>query len=68
MTKRSTGRYERTATGGEQVAAFIPHPLPPTDPPIGLDEALTTKLHAAEHALARLRLAGEMAPSLDWFI
>ena len=68
MTKRSTGRYERTATGGEQVAAFIPHPLPPTDPPISLDGALIAKLQAAEHALARLRLAGEMVPSLDWFI
>jgi len=68
VTKRSTGRYERTATGGEQVAAFIPHPLPPTDPPISLDGALMAKLHASEHALARLRLAGEMVPSLDWFI
>ena len=68
MTQRNTGRYERTSAGGEQVAAFIPHPLPPTDPPIILDGALVAKLHAAEHALARLSLAGEMVPSLDWFI
>lgn len=68
MTQRSTGRYERAATGGEQVAAFVPHPLPPADPPIRFDDALLAKLQVAEHALARLQLAGEMVPSLDWFI
>jgi len=26
---RITGRYERTRVGGEEVAAFIPEPLPP---------------------------------------
>ena len=29
MTKRITGRYERTTLGGEEVAAFIPLALPP---------------------------------------
>lgn len=68
MPKRTTGRYERTTVGGEQVAAFVPRPLPPADPPIDLDDALTDRLRAAEHALVRLELAGEMVPSLDWFI
>src|SRR5438094_77600 len=66
--KRVTGRHERTSLGGEEVAAFIPKPLPPNDPPLVLDAALTRRLRAAEHALARLELAGEMVPSVDWFI
>lgn len=31
MPKRTTGRYERTTVGGEEVAAFIPFALPPAD-------------------------------------
>jgi Fic family protein len=68
MPKRTTGRYQRTHVGGEQVAAFIPHALPPADPPIVVDVALAERLRAAEQALVRLELAGEMVPSLDWFI
>ena len=68
MTKRTTGRYERTKVGGEEVAAFIPHPLPPAKPPMPLDPALAQRVRAAEQALVRLELAGEMVPSLDWFI
>src|SRR5882672_372106 len=67
MPKRTTGRYERTTVGGEEVAAFIPHPLPPTRPRLVLD-GLGDRLRAAEQALVRLELAGEMVPSLDWFI
>jgi Fic family protein len=68
MAKRTTGRYERTTVGGEEVAAFIPHALPPTDPPVVIDAALAERLRAAEQALVRLQLAGEMVPSLDWFL
>jgi Fic family protein len=68
MPKRTTGRYERTTVGGEAIAAFVPHPLPPGDPPIVVDAALTKRLRDAEQALVRLELAGEMVPSLDWFI
>ena len=32
MPTRATGRYERTTVGGEEVAAFVPHALPPADP------------------------------------
>lgn len=67
MSKRTTGRYERSTLGGEEVAAFIPSPLPPAKPPLAL-EGLAERLRAAEQALVRLDLAGEMVPSLDWFL
>jgi Fic family protein len=66
MPPRTTGRYERARFGDEVVAAFVPAPLPPKPT---LDVArLDGRLRAAEHALARLELAGEMVPSIDWFI
>ena len=68
MSKRITGRYERTRVGGEEVAAFVPHALPPAEPPIAIDAALAERVRASEQALVRLELAGEMVPSLDWFI
>lgn len=68
MPKRTTGRYDRTTVGGEAVAAFIPLALPPANPPIAIDGVLAERLRAAEQALVRLELAGEMVPSLDWFI
>jgi Fic family protein len=68
MPKRTSGRYERTSFSGEEVAAFIPHALPPTDPPIAISLADSARLRTAEQALIRLELAGEMVPSLDWFI
>ncbi len=68
MSQRKTGTYERTTAGGEEVAAFIPAPLPPDGPPLALDGAVSEHLRAAEQALVRLELAGEMVPSVDWFI
>ncbi len=68
MPTRRIGRYERTTMGGEEVAAFIPAPLPPADPPLDLQGALAERLRNAEQALIRLQLAGAMVPSLDWFI
>lgn len=65
---RITGTYERTTVGGEEVAAFIPSPLPPADPPLALDEEARALLRSAEEALGRLDLARGMVPSLDWFI
>ena len=65
---RITGRYERSRVSGEEVAAFIPYPLPPADPLLQLDERATGLLGRAEQGLARLELAGEMVPSVDWFI
>jgi Fic family protein len=68
MPTRTTGRFERTRFGGEEVAAFIPHALPPAEPPLLLSSSLLDRLQVAERALARLELAGEMVPSLDWFL
>jgi len=65
---RVTGRYERTAVGGEEVRAFVPRPLPPADPPLSLDPEALALLGRAERELSRLELAGEMVPSVDWFI
>jgi Fic family protein len=55
-------------TTGEEIATFVPYPLPPRDPPLNLDGAFAAPLRRAEQALARLEVAGEMVPSLDWFI
>ena len=65
---RITGRYHRKTAGDEEVAAFIPHALPPADPPLALDLRARELLRAAEHALSRLELAGEMVPSIEWFV
>ena len=68
MSKRITGRYEKAIAGGEKVDAFIPFDLPPARPALLIDAKLGHRLHEAEQALVRLDLAGEMVPSLDWFI
>src|SRR3977135_4746103 len=65
---RVTGRTLRRTAAGEEIAAFIPYPLPPRDPPLKLDGELAALLLRAQQALARLEVAGEMVPSLDWFI
>ena len=66
--KRSTGEHVSTAVAGEEVKAFVPYPLPVTDPPIQLEGRVAARLVAAEQALARLDLAAQMVPSMDWFL
>jgi Fic family protein len=68
MATRLTGRYEAVSVAGETVRAFVPAALPPADPPVLIDDRLTDRLGKAEQAIARLGLAGEMVPSVDWFI
>ncbi len=68
MPKRVTGRYESATAGGEKVDAFIPFDLPPARPALAIEGKLERRLRDAEQALVRLDLAGEMVPSLDWFI
>lgn len=65
---RITGTYDRSTVAGEEVAAFVPYPLPPADPPLFLDEEARQLLWSAEDALSKLALASEMVPSVDWFI
>lgn len=67
MDKKPTGRYLTTTVAGESVEAFVPDPLPPRLAAKQL-ATLSEPLREAEAALARLDLAGEMIPSLDWFI
>ena len=65
---RTTGRYERTRLGGEEIAAFLPEPLPPRGPPLRVVGALAEQVRRAEVALAQLELAGAMVPSVGWFL
>jgi len=65
---RVTGRHLVRTVGGEEVASFVPEPLPPRDPPLEMGATRLGLLIRAEQALARLEVAGELVPSLDWFI
>jgi len=67
MAVNSTGFYVTSTVAGEPVRAFVPKPLPP-QLPATLMPSLAESLQAAEASLARLELAGEMIPSLNWFI
>jgi Fic family protein len=65
---RTSGQYVVSSATGEEVRAFVPYPLPPRDPPLNLDAGVTELLQKANQGLAQLSLAGDMVPSLDWFI
>ena len=67
MTAEPTGQYVTTSVTGESFDAFVPNPLPPRLSAKQL-ATLTAPLREAKAALARLDLAGEMIPSLDWII
>lgn len=54
--------------GGETVVSFVPRALPPRAPPLAIAGERAKLLAHAERALARLEVAGQMVPSLDWFI
>lgn len=68
MMKRKTGEYETSTVAGEEVRAFIPYPLPPGNPPLDLDDELATLLARAEEQVRLLDLAGELVPSVEWFV
>lgn len=64
---RATGTYAISTTLGESVRAFVPHPLPPTDPT--LEPAVFAELNRqAELALARLAGVSGLVPSVDWLL
>jgi Fic family protein len=65
---RSTGRFETSSVAGENVKAFVPHPLPPARPQIRITDNIALQLKATETNLAKLEAAGRMVPSLDWFV
>lgn len=65
---RTTGTYERSTVAGESVEAFIPRPLPPTEPPLDLNGDLEPLLARANESLRLLELAGDLVPSIEWFV
>jgi Fic family protein len=65
---RIVGTYEQTSTAGETVNAFVPAPLPPSNPPLDINTDLARLLQRAEAGILRLKLAGTMVPSLDWLL
>ena len=65
---RVTGQTVKRTVSGEEVATFVPFPLPPRKPVLNVDGDLAAALRRAENGLARLEVAGEMVPSVDWFI
>ena len=67
MQRGEIGRYEISSTGGEQVRAFVPAPLPP-DPPLVLDGALQQAFEAATLALGRLDGISVLLPDQTLFL
>lgn len=65
---RKTGTYEITTVAGEKVKAFLPAKLPPRSPALNISSEMTALLNQAEQSIAKLNLAGDMVPSLEWFI
>ena len=62
-----TGTYAISTTLGESVRAFVPHPLPPSNP--ALSPVVFTDLNRlAELALARLAGVSGLVPSVDWLL
>ena len=64
---RSTGTYAISTTLGETVQAFVPHPLPPTQPTLAL-ECFEGANRVAELSLARLSGVAGLVPSVDWLL
>ncbi|HUF62698.1 MAG TPA: Fic family protein [Verrucomicrobiales bacterium] len=67
MKRGETGRYEVTSTGGEQVRAFVPAPLPPF-PPLAWDGPLHALLESAVHAIGRLDGVSSLLPDKSLFL
>jgi Fic family protein len=61
------GHYTNTTVAGEPVRAFVPNALPPHLSTKEVAE-LTDPVRAAAEALSTLNLAGELIPSIEWFI
>jgi len=67
MNRGITGRYETSQIGGEQVQAFIPHPLPPI-PPLDLTGTRQILLEQALLALGRLDSLATLLPDPHLFL
>ncbi len=67
MKRGSTGYYETNRLAGEEVKAFIPHPLPP-NPPLELTHARQQLLELATLSLGRLDSITLLLPDPDLFL
>jgi hypothetical protein len=64
---RITGSYVVSTTLGEPVRAFVPHALPPANPPLA-PEVWQSLNAAAVTALQRLSAVAGLVPSVDWLL
>ena len=64
---RVSGSFINTTTLGETVRAFVPHPLPPAEPPLS-PSSYETQNRAAEMALGRLAAVCGLVPSVEWLL
>ena len=64
---RRTGTYATSTTLGEAVQAFVPMPLPPSEPVLA-PACFEAGNRAAELALARLSGVSGLVPSVDWLL
>lgn len=67
MQRGGTGRYLVTATAGETVRAFVPHPLPP-EPPVQIVPERQRLLERALLACGRLDAITALLPDPDLFL
>lgn len=65
---RETGLYRITKAHGEQVRAFVPHPLPPSSPPLAVEGPLSALHSDAASAVDRLRVSSDLVPDIGWFL
>ncbi len=64
---RVSGSYVNTTTLSEPVRAFVPHPLPPSEPPLS-PLSYEAENRAAELALHRLSAVSGLVPSVEWLL
>lgn len=67
MYRGTTGRYQVTKLGGEEVRAFVPSPLPPT-PAVQVEGAVQRALEPALLALGRLDAISTLLPNPALFL
>ena len=67
MQREKTGHYEVWTSGGEEIRAFIPVPLPPS-PPLVLEGRLRQSLETATLAVGRLDGIATLLPDPTLFI
>ena len=67
MRRDNTGHYDVWMSGGEEIRAFVPAPLPP-EPPLAMEGALRQTLEKATLALGRLDGIATLLPDPALFI